>query len=33
VTDEFISHEDLGIDEKEVVGFRGTIEGLKSHFV
>lgn len=28
-TDEFISSAELGIDEKEVVGFRGTIEGLK----
>ncbi|KAF1837685.1 NAD(P)-binding protein [Decorospora gaudefroyi] len=29
VTDEFISPEELGISEDEVVGFRGTIEGLK----
>ncbi|KAK0653040.1 hypothetical protein B0T16DRAFT_110383 [Cercophora newfieldiana] len=32
VTDEFISPAELGIDEKEVVGFRGTIEGLKHLF-
>jgi hypothetical protein len=31
-TDEHISPEELGIDPKEVVGFRGTIEGLKSFF-
>jgi hypothetical protein len=30
VTDEFISPEELGIDKNEVVGFRGTIEGLKA---
>jgi hypothetical protein len=29
VTDEHISPEELGIDKNEVVGFRGTIEGLK----
>lgn len=28
-TDEHISPEELGIDRNEVVGFRGTIEGLK----
>jgi hypothetical protein len=27
--DDFISPEELGIDKNEVVGFRGTIEGLK----
>ncbi|KAK5651926.1 hypothetical protein OQA88_11585 [Cercophora sp. LCS_1] len=32
VTDEFISPAELGIDENEVVGFRGTIEGLKHLF-
>ncbi|KAK0619491.1 hypothetical protein B0T14DRAFT_603289 [Immersiella caudata] len=31
-TDEFISPAELGIDEKEVVGFKGTIEGLKQLF-
>ncbi|KAF3017797.1 hypothetical protein E8E14_009673 [Neopestalotiopsis sp. 37M] len=31
-TDEHISPEELGIDPKEVVGFRGTIEGLKQFF-
>ncbi|KAF2751405.1 NAD(P)-binding protein [Sporormia fimetaria CBS 119925] len=31
-TDEFISPEELGIDKNEVVGFRGTIEGLKHMF-
>lgn len=30
--DKYISAEDLGIDPKEVVGFTGTIEGLKSLF-
>jgi hypothetical protein len=30
--EEFISAQELGIDEKEVVGFRGTIERLKSFF-
>ncbi|KAF5849418.1 hypothetical protein GGP41_006367 [Bipolaris sorokiniana] len=29
VTDDFISPEEFGIDPKEVVGFRGTIQGLK----
>lgn len=29
VNDSFISPEELGIDKNEVVGFRGTIEGLK----
>lgn len=28
-TDEHISPKELGIDENEVVGFRGTIEGFK----
>lgn len=28
-TEEHISPEELGIDTNEVVGFRGTIEGLK----
>lgn len=32
VTDEHISPEELGIDPNEVVGFRGTIEGLKHIF-
>jgi hypothetical protein len=27
--DDFISPEELGIDKSEVVGFRGTMEGLK----
>lgn len=31
-TGEFISAEELGIDEAEAVGFRGTIEGLKHLF-
>lgn len=31
-TDEFISPGELGIDANEVVGFRQTIEGLKSFF-
>ncbi|KAH7130090.1 hypothetical protein B0J11DRAFT_522400 [Dendryphion nanum] len=31
-TEEFISPEELGIDKNEVVGFRGTIEGLKHLF-
>jgi hypothetical protein len=31
-TEEFISPEELGIDKNEVVGFRGTIEGLKHMF-
>lgn len=31
-TDEFISAEALGIEEAEVVGFQGTIEGLKHLF-
>jgi hypothetical protein len=31
-TDEFITAKELGIDEGEVVGFRGTIEGLKDMF-
>lgn len=31
-TEEFISPEELGIDTNEVVGFRQTIEGLKSFF-
>lgn len=30
--DQFINHVELGIDETEVVGFRGTIEGLKHLF-
>lgn len=30
--EDFISPKELGIDEKEVVGFRGTIEGLKHMF-
>ncbi|KAH7091253.1 hypothetical protein FB567DRAFT_269731 [Paraphoma chrysanthemicola] len=30
--DDFISPEDLGIDKNEVVGFKGTIEGLKHLF-
>lgn len=30
VTEEFISAEELSINPKEVVGFRGTIEGLKA---
>ena len=30
VTDEFIGLEELGIDADEVVGFKGTIEGLKA---
>lgn len=30
--DSFISPEELGIDKNEVVGFTGTIEGLKSLF-
>jgi hypothetical protein len=30
--EDFISPEDLGIDRNEVVGFRGTIEGLKHLF-
>lgn len=30
LTDEFISPRHLGIDNKDVVGFRGTIEGLKA---
>ncbi|RDI76646.1 hypothetical protein Vi05172_g13352 [Venturia inaequalis] len=29
---DFISPKELGIDEKEVIGFRGTIEGLKHMF-
>jgi hypothetical protein len=32
VTEDFISPEELGIDPEEVVGFRGTIEGLKHLF-
>lgn len=32
VNDKFISPEELGIDKDEVVGFRGTIEGLKHLF-
>ncbi|KAH8655221.1 hypothetical protein BX600DRAFT_482825 [Xylariales sp. PMI_506] len=32
VTADHISPEDLGIDPNEVVGFRGTIEGLKALF-
>lgn len=31
-TEDFISPEELGIDRNEVVGFRGTIEGLKHFF-
>jgi len=31
-TEEFVGPAELGIDEKEVVGFRGTIEGLKHLF-
>ena len=30
VTEDFISPEELGIDPGEVVGFKGTIEGLKA---
>lgn len=30
--EDFISPEELGIDRNEVVGFRGTIEGLKHLF-
>lgn len=30
--DDFISHQDLGIETDEVVGFRGTIERLKHLF-
>jgi NAD(P)-dependent dehydrogenase (short-subunit alcohol dehydrogenase family) len=30
VTEEFVSAEELGIKEEEVVGFKGTIEGLKA---
>jgi NAD(P)-dependent dehydrogenase (short-subunit alcohol dehydrogenase family) len=32
-TDKFITPKELGIDEKEVVGFRGVIEKLKGFFV
>jgi hypothetical protein len=32
VTEDHISPEELGIDQNEVVGFRGTIEGLKHMF-
>ena len=31
-TEDHISPEELGIDSNEVVGFKGTIEGLKSFF-
>lgn len=31
-TEDFVTPEELGIDPKEVVGFRGAIESLKSFF-
>jgi hypothetical protein len=31
VTEDHISPEELGIDRNEVVGFRGTIEGLRAN--
>lgn len=30
--EDFISAKELGIEEKEVIGFKGTIEGLKHMF-
>lgn len=31
-TKDFVTPKELGIKPEEVVGFRGTIEGLKAHF-